>query len=52
VDKLVLLGAAPANISIDNSGADSIVSILEAGAGAQTTTITVVGVDVFLVDIA
>jgi hypothetical protein len=48
-DKLVLLGTAPTSVSIDNSNADSIVSILEAG--GQTTTVIVVGVDLFASDI-
>jgi hypothetical protein len=48
-DKLVLLGAAPSSVSIDNTGGDSIVSILEAG--GQTTTVTVVGVDLLSTDI-
>ena len=43
-DKLVLIGDATAVVTnIDNSGADSIVTITETG--AQVTTVTVVGVD-------
>jgi hypothetical protein len=48
-DKLVLLGTAPTSVAIDNSGADSLVSILESG--GQTTTVTVVGVDLLATDI-
>jgi hypothetical protein len=48
-DKLVLLGAPPASVTIDNSGADSIVSILEAG--GQTTTVTVLATDLLMSDI-
>ncbi|MCY1266818.1 T1SS-143 repeat domain protein [compost metagenome] len=49
-DKLMLIGDPGAAIqSIDNSGADSIVTIDESG--AQTTTITVVGVDLTNADI-
>ena len=45
-DQIVLLGDAGAVVSsIDNSGADSIVTITETG-GLQTTTLVVVGVDV------
>ena len=49
-DKLVLIGDAGAVVqSIDNTGANSIVTIDESG--AQTTTITVVGVDLLNTDI-
>jgi hypothetical protein len=44
MDKLVLIGDATAVVqSINNGGADSIVTITETG--GQTTTVTVVGVD-------
>jgi hypothetical protein len=42
-DQLALLGDLGATVSIDNSGADSIISVTETG--GQTTSITVVGVD-------
>ncbi|MEO6563903.1 MAG: DUF5801 repeats-in-toxin domain-containing protein [Nitrosospira sp.] len=42
-DTLFLLGDTGANVSINNSGADSIVSVNETG--GQLTVITVVGVD-------
>jgi hypothetical protein len=48
-DKLVLLGNVGASVSIENSGADSIVSVVETG--GQTTTITLVGVDLLVSDI-
>ncbi|WP_234358335.1 DUF5801 repeats-in-toxin domain-containing protein [Metapseudomonas resinovorans] len=49
-DKLVLIGDAGAVVqSIDNTGANSIVTIDESG--AQNTTITVVGVDLLNTDI-
>ncbi len=49
-DKLVLNGDPNAVVqSIDNSGADSIVTIAESG--GQTTTITLVGVDILNTDI-
>jgi hypothetical protein len=48
-DKLVLLGDAASTFSIDNSGADSIVTVNETG--GQTTTITVVGVDLLNTDV-
>jgi len=50
-DKLVLIGDATAAVTnIDNSGADSIVTITETG--AQVTTVTVVGVDLLASHIA
>jgi hypothetical protein len=49
-DKLVLLGDAAATFSIDNSGADSVVTVHETG--GQTTTVSVVGVDLLNTDIA
>ncbi|MFR0688061.1 DUF5801 repeats-in-toxin domain-containing protein [Enterobacterales bacterium AE_CKDN230030158-1A_HGKHYDSX7] len=49
-DALVLNGDAGSTVqSINNSGADSIVTILETG--GQTTTITLVGVDILNTDI-
>jgi hypothetical protein len=48
-DKLVLLGNVGASIAIDNSGVDSIVTVGETG--GQTTTITVMGVDLITTDI-
>ncbi|QLC74138.1 hypothetical protein LPB260_25920 [Pseudomonas sp. LPB0260] len=48
-DRLVLLGDPGAVTSIDNSGADSLVTITESG--GQITTITVVGVDLLASDI-
>ena len=49
-DKLVLNGDAGSTVqTIDNSGADSVVSIHETG--GQITTITVVGVDILNTDI-
>jgi len=50
-DKLVLLGQPGATFTIDNSGADAVVSVTESGTG-QTTTVTVVGVDLLNSDIA
>ncbi|MEO7559677.1 MAG: hypothetical protein ABIT23_05405, partial [Nitrosospira sp.] len=50
-DTLFLLGDLGAGVSINNTGADSIVSVTETG-GVQTTVITVVGVDLALTDIA
>ncbi len=50
-DKLVLLGDAGSTYLIDNSGADSIVSVSETTGSLQTTTITVVGVDMSAADI-
>jgi hypothetical protein len=44
-DKLLLLGDADAAVAIDNSDNDSIVTVTESGAEGQTTTVTVVGVD-------
>jgi len=41
-DKLALLGSAGTTVSINNGGADAIVTITEA---TQTTTVTVVGAD-------
>jgi len=50
-DLLVLIGDATATVqSINNGGADSIVTILETG-GVLTTTVTVVGVDLANTDI-
>ncbi|AMO25418.1 hypothetical protein UC35_12615 [Ramlibacter tataouinensis] len=49
-DKLVLLGNAGATFGIDNTGADAIVTVNETG--GQTTTITVVGVDLLNTDVA
>ncbi|SEF55012.1 DUF5801 repeats-in-toxin domain-containing protein [Nitrosomonas ureae] len=49
-DKLFLLGDSGAGVSIDNSGANSIVSVTET-TGGQTTVITVVGVDLASSDI-
>jgi hypothetical protein len=49
-DKLVLLGNAGATFSIDNLGADAIVTVNETG--GQTDTITVVGVDLLNTDVA
>jgi hypothetical protein len=48
-DKLVLLGDAGATVLIDNSTADSIVTVHESG--GQTTTVTVVGVDLLNTDV-
>jgi hypothetical protein len=48
-DKLVLLGNAGATFSIDNTGADAIVTVNETG--GQTDTITVVGVDLLNTDV-
>ena len=47
-DKVVLLGSAT-NVAIDNSGANSIVTITETG--GQTTVVTVVGVDLLPADV-
>ncbi|MES3003647.1 MAG: DUF5801 repeats-in-toxin domain-containing protein, partial [Pseudomonadota bacterium] len=48
-DKLLFIGNATAGTpQIDNTGANSIVTILESG--GQTTTVTVVGVDLTLAD--
>ena len=50
-DLLVLIGDATATVqSINNGGADSIVTILETG-GVDTTTVTVVGVELANTDI-
>jgi hypothetical protein len=49
-DKLVFLGDAAASASVDNSGADSIVTISETG--GQTTTVTVVGVHLAASDLS
>jgi hypothetical protein len=49
-DKLVLLGSTGATVAINNSGADSVVTVTEAG--GQSDTITVVGVDLLNTDIA
>ncbi|MBS7663749.1 hypothetical protein I0D00_17625 [Pseudomonas lalucatii] len=50
-DRLVLIGDQNAVVqSIDNTGSDSIVMVAESG-GGQTTTITVVGVDLLNSDI-
>lgn len=49
-DKLVLLGDAGATFSIDNSTADSIVTVHETG--GQTDTVTVTGVHLLTSDIA
>ncbi|POA16974.1 hypothetical protein C1886_24440 [Pseudomonas sp. FW300-N1A1] len=48
-DTLVLNGDQNAVVQIDNSGADSIVTVAETG--GQTTTITLVGVDLLNTDI-
>ncbi|MDT4827875.1 hypothetical protein FQZ97_612370 [compost metagenome] len=48
-DKLVLIGDQNATFQIDNSGDDSIVTVDESG--TQTTTITVVGVNLLDTDI-
>ncbi|WP_375741385.1 DUF5801 repeats-in-toxin domain-containing protein [Pseudomonas boanensis] len=48
-DTLVLIGDQNATFQIDNSGDDSIVTVDESG--VQTTTITVVGVDLLNTDI-
>src|SRR5262249_38246240 len=48
-DKLVLLGNPGATFTIDNSGADAIVTITETG--GQVTTVTVVGVHLLNTDI-
>ncbi|MNN88210.1 hypothetical protein D3C81_2058670 [compost metagenome] len=51
-DTLVLIGdpnVQASDINIDISGADSIVTVAESG--GQTTTITVVGVDLLASDI-
>jgi hypothetical protein len=48
-DKLVLLGNAGATFTIDNTGADAIVTVHETG--GQTTTVTVVGVDLLNTDV-
>jgi hypothetical protein len=48
-DTLVLNGDQNAVVQIDNTGADSIVTVAETG--GQTTTITLVGVDVLNSDI-
>jgi hypothetical protein len=49
-DKLVLLGNVGASVAIDNSGLDSIVTVVETG--GQTTTVTLIGVDLQMTDIA
>jgi hypothetical protein len=48
-DKLVLLGSTGATFSIDNSGANAVVTVNEAG--GQVDTITVVGVDLLNTDV-
>jgi hypothetical protein len=48
-DKLVLLGNAGATFSIDNTGADAVVTVNETG--GQVDTITVVGVDLLNTDV-
>jgi hypothetical protein len=50
-DTLVLIGDSTATVqSIDNTGDNSVVTVAETG-GGQTTTITVVGVDLLASDI-
>ena len=50
-DRIALLGDAGASVTqINNDGADSIVTITEGGLTPQTTTLTVVGVDLFTAD--
>jgi hypothetical protein len=50
-DKLVFLGDALATASVDNSGTNSIVTVTETlGGTPQTTTVTVVGVNLLATD--
>jgi hypothetical protein len=49
-DKLVLLGNPGATFSIDNTGADAVVTVNETG--GQVDTITVVGVDLLGTDVS
>ena len=48
VDKIVLLGSG--TVAIDNSGANSVVTVTET-VGGQVTTVTVVGVDLAPTDV-
>jgi hypothetical protein len=51
-DKLVFLGDSAATATIDNSGANSLVTVTETlGGTPQTTTVTVVGVDLLSTDL-